>query len=136
MKGHVAFRYGGHCTFTNRKVKQLAATDPARSPRPAVACRDFRVLSRVNPSTLSAMKRACQRQTTGFDLLERRMISLVPHVGRGEDDLGAPDVFLRRAAVRNNRLKAAAIRRRQFLLSCRELELLRRCGNRPNESDH
>jgi hypothetical protein len=89
-----------------------------------------------NPSTLSAMKRTCQRQTTGFDLLERRMISLVPHVGRGEDDLGAPDVFLRRAAVRNNRLKAAAIRRRQFLLSCRELELLRRFGNRSNESDH
>ena len=30
MKGHVAFRYGGHCTFTNRKVKQLAATDSRR----------------------------------------------------------------------------------------------------------
>ena len=86
------------------------------------------------------MKRACQRQTTGFDLPERRMISLVPHVGRGEDDLGAPNVFLRRAAVRNNRLKAPAIRRRDVHNnSCSHAESLNcfeRFGNRPNESDH
>ena len=31
----------------------------------------LRVLSRSSPSTPSAMKRACQRQTTGFDLPER-----------------------------------------------------------------
>jgi hypothetical protein len=38
----------------------------------------LRVLSRVNPATPSAMNRACQRHTTGFDLPERRMISEVP----------------------------------------------------------
>ena len=36
------------------------------------------VLSRSRPSTPSAMNRACQRQTQGFDLPVRRMISTVP----------------------------------------------------------
>jgi len=38
----------------------------------------LRVLSRVSPSTPSAMNRACHLQTTGFDLPDRRMISAVP----------------------------------------------------------
>ena len=38
----------------------------------------LRVLSRVSPSTPSAMNRACHRHTTGFDLPDRRMISAVP----------------------------------------------------------
>lgn len=38
----------------------------------------LRVLSRVSPSTPSAMNRACHRHTTGLDLPERRMISAVP----------------------------------------------------------
>ena len=37
-----------------------------------------RVLSRVSPSTPSAMNRACHLQTTGFDLPDRRIISAVP----------------------------------------------------------
>jgi hypothetical protein len=37
-----------------------------------------RVLSRLSPATPSAMNRARHRHTTGFDLPERRMISLVP----------------------------------------------------------
>src|SRR5450631_1297246 len=42
------------------------------------AIRDGRVLSRRSPSTPASMKRSCQRQTHGFDLPVRRMISLVP----------------------------------------------------------
>src|SRR6266536_2302136 len=38
----------------------------------------LRVLSRSNPSTPSAMNRACQVHTTGFALADRRMISAVP----------------------------------------------------------
>jgi hypothetical protein len=40
--------------------------------------RDGRVLSRRSPSTPSVMNRSCQRQTLGFDLPLRRMISVVP----------------------------------------------------------
>ena len=49
----------------------------AISSQPASAS-GFRVLSRVSPSTPSAMNRACHLQTTGLDLPERRMISAVP----------------------------------------------------------
>src|ERR1700680_2549861 len=38
----------------------------------------LRVWSRTTPSTPSAMNRACQVHTTGFDLPDRRMISAVP----------------------------------------------------------
>jgi hypothetical protein len=38
-----------------------------------------RVLSRKSPSTPSAAKRSCQRQTHGFDTPARRLISAVPH---------------------------------------------------------
>ena len=40
--------------------------------------RDGRVLSRSSPATPSRMNRSCQRQTHGFDLPVRRMISPVP----------------------------------------------------------
>ena len=46
-----------------------------RSQRPFAG---LRVLSRVSPSTPSAMNRACHRHTTGFDLPDRRIISAVP----------------------------------------------------------
>jgi len=38
----------------------------------------LRVLSRVSPSTPSAMNRSCQRQTTGLALPDCRIISAVP----------------------------------------------------------
>jgi hypothetical protein len=41
--------------------------------------REGRVLSHKSPGTPSRMKRSCQRQTHGFDLPVRRMISAVPH---------------------------------------------------------
>src|ERR1700674_168400 len=50
----------------------------ARCRSAAVACRALRVLSRVSPSTPSAMNRACHLHTTGFDLPERRITSAVP----------------------------------------------------------
>jgi hypothetical protein len=40
----------------------------------------LRALSRVSPSTPSAMNRACNRHTTGFDLPDRRMTSAVPQL--------------------------------------------------------
>ena len=40
--------------------------------------RDGRVLSRLRPSTPSSRYRSCHRQTVGFDVAARRMISKVP----------------------------------------------------------
>ena len=40
--------------------------------------REGRVLSRVSPSTLSCMKRSCQRQTTVLPLPTARVIAVVP----------------------------------------------------------
>ena len=60
---------------------------PARAPDQPLSARlpvgsgclpGLRVLSRVSPSTPSAINRACHLHTTGFDLPERRMISAVP----------------------------------------------------------
>jgi hypothetical protein len=70
----------------------------------------LRVLSRNKPSTPSFMNRSCQRHTTGLALPDRRMISPVAAARRrGEDDLGTPHVFLRRAAVSHDRLKSMAV---------------------------
>ena len=61
-------------------------------------------------------------------------------VGRGENDVGAPHVLLRRAAVRDDRLKPMAVRARDVDdNSCSHAESLNcfgRFGNRLNESDH
>ena len=59
----------------------VAVRAPGRQPSAwcrstAVVCRAF--LSRVSPSTPSAMNRACHLDTTGFDLPDRRIISAVP----------------------------------------------------------
>jgi len=40
--------------------------------------REGLVLSRLRPSTPSSRYRCCQRQTVGFDVCARRMISKVP----------------------------------------------------------
>ena len=66
----------------------------------------LRVLSRNSPSTPSAMNRACQVHTTGFDLPDRRMISAVPQPSAvARITLSAPHVLLWRAAIRHDRLK-------------------------------
>src|SRR5882672_2955396 len=100
----------------------------------------FRVLSRVNPSTPSAIKRACHAHTTGFDLPDRRMISVVPQPSAVQDDVGAPHILLRRAPVCDNRLKPTAVASRDVNDdSCshpKSMNYLRRFGNRLNESHH
>jgi hypothetical protein len=101
----------------------------------------LRVLSRVSPSTPSAMKRACQRHTTGLALPDRRMISDVPQPSAvARDDFGAPDMLLRRVAIGHNRFKPRTVARRDLdHNSCSHNESLNcfgRFGNRPNESDH
>src|ERR1700730_9872376 len=94
---------------------------PAAAPRPdrppAERCwggsgglPGLRVLSRNSPSTPSAMNRACQVHTTGFDLPDRRIdLGSAAAVGGGKDNLGAPHVLLWCAAIRNDRLKPEAI---------------------------
>jgi hypothetical protein len=61
-------------------------------------------------------------------------------VGGGKDDLGAPNMLLRRATVGDDRLKPTAIRSRDVHdNSCSHAESLNcfgRFGNRPYESDH
>src|SRR4029079_14110764 len=63
----------------------------------------LRVLSRVSPSTPSAMKRACQRHPTGLALPDRAHdLGRAAAVGRCKDDFGAPDMLLRRVAIGHN----------------------------------
>jgi hypothetical protein len=61
-------------------------------------------------------------------------------IGSGENDGGTPHLLLRRAAVRDDRLKPMAVRRRDVDdNSCSHAESLNcfgRFGNRLNESDH
>ena len=61
-------------------------------------------------------------------------------VGSGEDNIGAPHMFLRRAAVPDNRLKAAAIggchRHDNSCSHAESLNCFERFGNHLNESDH
>src|SRR3954469_14798412 len=101
----------------------------------------LRVLSRVSPSTPSAMNRACHRQTTGFDFAgAAHDLSGTAALDRRQDDVGAPYMLLRRAAVRDDRLESTAIRSGDSHdNACSHQESLNcfgRFGNRPNESDH
>ena len=61
-------------------------------------------------------------------------------IGRRKDDVGAPHVLLRRAAIRDDGLKSMAVRPGDAHdNSCSHDESLNcfaRFGNRPNESDH
>jgi hypothetical protein len=56
----------------------VRATTLSMTSWPSGGTRGGRVLSRNRPSTPSAAKRSCQRQTQVFDLPVRRMISTVP----------------------------------------------------------
>src|SRR4051794_22306806 len=56
----------------------VSATTWSMTFWPSGATRGGRVLSRNRPSTPSAAKRSCQRQTQVFDLPVRRIISTVP----------------------------------------------------------
>jgi hypothetical protein len=69
------------------------------------------------------------------------MISAVPQPSAvAKDNLGAPHVLLRRAAIRNDRLNPETICSRDVDDNCRShnesLNCFGRFGNRPNESDH
>jgi len=57
--------------------------------------RDGRVLSRLRPPKPSSRKRACQRQTVGLDVFERRMISLVPQPSAVANTISARQTTLR-----------------------------------------
>jgi hypothetical protein len=70
----------------------------------------LRVLSRVSPSTPSVMNRACHRHTMGFNLPDRHMISAGPQPSAVARMILAPHMLLRRAAIRDDRLKPMAIR--------------------------
>ena len=101
----------------------------------------MRVLSRNSPSTPSAMNRACQVHTTGFDCTgPAHDLGSAAAVGGGKDNLGAPHVLLWCAAIRNDRLKPEAICSRDVDdNSCshnESLDCFGRFGNCPNESDH
>ena len=84
------------CVASPGGSASVSATTRAATSAPSGGMREGRVLSRSRPSTPSAMKRSCQRQTQVFDLPVRRMISFVPTpIGGQKDDLGPPDMLLR-----------------------------------------
>jgi hypothetical protein len=64
-------------------------------------------LARVNPSTPSAINRACeaQAQTTGFALPDRRMISVVPQPSALARMILARHKLFRCTSIRNDRFK-------------------------------
>ena len=83
----------------------------------------LRVLSRASSSTPSAMNRACDRHTGGFDLPDRRTISAVPQ----------PSAVARSMAPRHTCFCGGAGADRFNLTA---LNCFGRFENRPNESDH
>jgi hypothetical protein len=133
-----------------RPLQWVASAGGAESTKSTTRCTvaagsggllGLRVLSRVSPSTPSAMNRACQRHTTGLALPDRRMISVVPQPSAvARTILARQTCFLRRVAIAGNRLKPTAISRRDVHdNSCSHGESLNcfgHFGNRPNESDH
>ena len=94
----------------------------------------LRVLSRVSPATPSAMNRGLRLARSAHDL------GGAAAAGRREDDVGPPYVLLRRAAIRDDRLKPSAIRSGNVHdNSCSHGESLNcfgQFGNCPNESAH
>jgi hypothetical protein len=107
-----------HCGFRQHPAGPVGCFSLRRPERQVDHCTvpvgsgglpGLRVLSRVSPSTPSAMNRACHLHTTGLDLPERRMISAVPR----------PSAVARMMLARHESLNCFG-----------------RCGNRPNESDH
>ena len=105
-----------------RPVQWLASPGGAESAKSTTRCTvaagsgpGLRVLSRVSPSTPSAMKRACQRHTTGLALPDRRMISDVPQPSAVARMISARQTcFLNALRSDPNRLKPTAIVRRDL----------------------
>jgi hypothetical protein len=99
----------------------------------------LRVLSRSKPSTPSAMNLPSPDHRLG-SAGSAHDLGRAAAVGGGKDDLGAPNMLLRRATVGDDRLKPTAIRSRDVHdNSCSHAESLNRFGrfgNRPYESDH
>jgi hypothetical protein len=98
-------------------------------------------LSRNGPATPSAMKRACHAQTTGFDLPDRRMISVVPQPS------AVARMMLARQTCFWGALRSATIASSRRRIVTRDLDdnpcshaeslnCFGRLGNRPNASDH
>jgi hypothetical protein len=84
-----------------------------RVSRGSGGTREGRVLSRFRPSTPSSRYRACQRQTVGFDVLARRMISLVPQWSADANMIPARQTTFRGVLGQSAALPAALGRRGQ-----------------------
>jgi hypothetical protein len=101
----------------------------------------LRVLSRASPSTPSRHEPCLPPPHHRFRLARAAHdLGSPAALGGREDDFGPPNMLLRSAAIRNDRLKPTAIFRRDVHHnSCSHNESLNcfgRFGNRPNESDH
>jgi hypothetical protein len=66
-----------------------------RTSRGSSGTREGRVLSRLSPGTPSSRYRSCQRQTVGFDMPVRRMISTVPRPSAVASTISARQTSLR-----------------------------------------
>lgn len=66
------------CVAASGGPLRVSFTTRSATSAPKGWTRDGRVLSRKSPSTLSCMKRSCQRQTQVLEVPVPRMISCVP----------------------------------------------------------
>src|SRR5829696_4197281 len=98
------------CVVSPGGSASVRATIRSPTSGPNGAMRDGRVLSRRRPSTPSAAKRSCQRQTAVLLLPVRRMMAAVPRPSAVASTSGAPDVLLRAVAVRHDGSKPVAVR--------------------------
>jgi len=64
--------------FVGRRLWLVSATTRSTVSAGSGGMREGRVLSRVNPSIPSYMKRSCQRQTTVLPLPTARVMAVVP----------------------------------------------------------
>ncbi len=101
------------CVASSGGCSMVSATTRSATEGSSFAMREGRVLSRSSPSTPSAAKRSCQRQTQVLDLPVSRMIAFVPTpCGAEQDDLRPPDVLLRRVAVPDQSAEPIKVGRR------------------------
>ena len=100
----------------------------------------LRVLSRKRPATPSAMKRTCHAYNRLRFARSAHDLGRAAAIGGCEDDIGAPDMLLGRAAIRDDRFKPTAIVTRDLddnpCSHAESLNCFGRLGNRPNASDH
>lgn len=105
----------GNLLLEQRVVRDLEAPHDMRLLGSG-STREGRVLSRLSPGTPSSRYRSCQRQTVGFEIPIRRMISTVP----------APSAVASTMPTRHESLRGVLRLFRALMIAMRQRQMLSR----------